>query len=188
MRTRRQRPTRAALLIIDVINPFDFPNGTALLRQSLPIAPRIAALARRWRDARWPVIYANDNRGKWRSNFTQVVAACSAPAARGAEFVAQLKPEPTDYFVLKPEQSAFFSTPLDDLLHDLRTRRLVLCGIAGDGCVLATALDASMRDYDVQVPADCVASASRARNTRALALLRDAWRVKIGASRGLRLN
>lgn len=176
------RTARAALVVIDVINRFDFPEAPGLLRQSRPMVPRIAALRRRFHGAGWPVVYANDNHGKWRSNFAQVVQACSHDAAPGAWMARALAPAPEDYFVLKPEQSAFFATPLDDLLRDLRIRRVVLAGIAGDGCVLASAIDANMRGFEVRVPADCCASPTAGRNARALAVLRDS--LQISTARG----
>ena len=60
---------RDALVLIDVINDFDFPKAEALLRHALPAAERIAALKERARRARIPTIYANDNFGRWRSDF-----------------------------------------------------------------------------------------------------------------------
>lgn len=174
------RPRRAALIVIDVINRFDFPEAPGLLREALRAAPRIAALARRFRAARWPVVYANDNHGKWRSNFQQVIAACAHEGAPGAPLARALAPAPSDYFVLKPEQSAFFATPMEDLLRDLRVRDVVLAGLAGDGCVLATAVDANMRGFGVRVPSDCCASPTRARNQRVLAVLRDSLQIPTG--------
>ena len=176
------RPRRAALVIVDVMNRFDFPEAPGLLRQARLAGPRIAALARRFRAARWPVVYANDNHGKWRSNFTQVVAACAHADAPGAALATLLMPEPSDYFVLKPEQSAFFATPMEDLMRSLRLRSVVLTGLAGDGCVLASALGANMRGFEVRVPSDCCASPTRARNERALAVLRDS--LQISTARG----
>jgi nicotinamidase-related amidase len=70
--------------------------------------------------------------------------------------------------VLKPGQSAFFATPLALLLEHLQVRRLLLCGVAGDQCVLVTAAEARMRDYEVVVPRDCVASLSSERHERSL--------------------
>ena len=52
-----------ALVLIDVINDFDFPEAAALLRHALPAAKRIAALKGRAKRARIPTIYANDNTG-----------------------------------------------------------------------------------------------------------------------------
>lgn len=42
-------PDRAkvALLLIDVINDFDFPDSSALLEQAIPVATRLAAFKRR---------------------------------------------------------------------------------------------------------------------------------------------
>jgi nicotinamidase-related amidase len=165
----------------------DFPEASALLPHALRAAARIERLKRRCKRAGWAVIYANDHHGDWRSDFTQVVAHCASEDCAGAPLVRRLAPEPDDYFVLKPEQSAFHGTPLERLLQDLRVRRLVLCGIAADGCVLATAVDANMRGYRIDVPSDCVASATRARTTRALGLMRDSIRLGTSASRSLRL-
>jgi nicotinamidase-related amidase len=60
--------------------------------------------------------------------------------------------------VLKPKHSGFFSTTLETLLTYLNARTLILAGIAGNICVLFTAHDAFMRDFQLIVPADCIAS------------------------------
>ena len=73
----------------------------------------------------------------------------------------------SDYFVLKPRHSAFFATPLELLLSHLGTRRLVLTGVATDLCVLATAVDARMRDLDVVVLKDATAARSIAQHVAA---------------------
>jgi nicotinamidase-related amidase len=176
------KSVRSALIVIDVMNRFDFPQAPALLRQARPAGARIEALRQRYHAAGWPVIYANDNHGKWRSNFAKVVQACAHDGAPGAWLARLLEPTPQDYFVLKPEQSAFHDTPMEGLLRDLKIRRVVLAGLAGDGCVLATALDANMRGFEVRVPSDCCASPTRARNERALRVLRDS--LQISTSRG----
>jgi nicotinamidase-related amidase len=67
-------------------------------------------------------------------------------------------PECDDYVVLKPKHSAFFQTPLDILLKHLGTKKLVLAGFCTNSCILFTAQDAYMRDLELLVPADCVAS------------------------------
>lgn len=183
-----QRGDGIALLIVDVINTFEFPEGDRLLRQAMPMARRIARLKARCVQAGVPVIYANDNYGQWRSNFAEVVAACRGPGRKGADIVDLLAPQPTDYFILKPQQSAFFRTPLADLLEKLEVGTVWLAGIAGDGCVLATAIGAKMREFDVAIPADCTASVSAMRNSRALAVLRDAMELSVRSSRSLRLK
>src|ERR1041385_4554270 len=99
-----------ALLLIDVINDLDFPEGEQLLRYALPMASQIAALKKRARISDVPVIYANDNFGRWRSDFNAQVDHCIQDHTRGRPIVELLRPEKDDYFVLKPKHSGFFST------------------------------------------------------------------------------
>ncbi len=154
-----------ALLIIDVINDLEFEGGDQLLQHALPMAQQIQKLKERARAARVPVVYVNDNFGKWRSNFSAQVQHCLDGAARGRPVVELLQPDQDDYFVLKAKHSGFFSTSLDILLQYLGCRTLVLTGMAAEVCVLFTANDAYMRDFRLVVPNDCVASI-RAESTR----------------------
>ena len=168
----RSAPPRVALLIIDMINRLDFPEGEALLAPALEAARAIRALRARAHRARVPVIYANDNFGRWRENFEALVAHCLRPDATGAPLVRLLQPTRQDYFVLKPKHSAFYATSLDPLLRQLGCTRLVLTGIAADVCVQFTAQDAYMRDYEVVVPEDCLATATPETTSLALAYMR----------------
>jgi len=162
----------AALLLVDVINPLDFPEADDLLRGALPAADRIAALKRRAKAAGVPAVYANDNFGRWRSDLSQVVARCRESDCKGRPLADRLAPEPDDYFVLKPKHSAFFSTTLDTLLRHLGTRTLVVVGFAANICVLFTANDAYMRDLRVAVPRDCVAANTPEENEAAVEQMR----------------
>jgi nicotinamidase-related amidase len=159
--------SKAALLLIDVINDFDFPEAEQLLRLALPAAKNIAALKRRARDAGIPVIYVNDNFGRWRSDFKKIVAH-SREESRGKPFVELLLPDEDDYFVLKPKNSGFYSTTLDLLLTHLGASNLIITGIQGNNCVLFTASDAYERDYKIFVPSDCTASNTKEQNDHAL--------------------
>jgi nicotinamidase-related amidase len=157
-----------ALLIIDMINDMEFEGGEQLLAHALPVARQIATLKRQAREANIPVIYANDNFGRWRSDFRQVVDHCLSAPVRGAPVARLVVPDPDDYFVLKPKHSAFFSTTLETLLRYLNAKKLILTGIATDSCVLFTAHDAYMRDYELYVPEDCVAAIDWGEHTHAL--------------------
>ena len=165
--SHRHHPT--ALLIIDMISGWDFPDAGRLLAGAAVIAPRIAALKARCVRDDVPVIFANDNHGRWRSDFRHVFEASLEAGGEGARIGGLLAPGDDDYFILKPKHSAFFSTPLDLLLKHLGAQRLVLTGVSSDQCVLATAADAKMRDYEVVVPRDAVASLTDERNERAVA-------------------
>jgi nicotinamidase-related amidase len=158
-----------ALLLIDVINDFEFNEGAEdLLRYALPAAKRIATLKQRATDAGIPAIYVNDNFGKWRSDFRALVAHCIEDDTRGRPIAELLKPADHDYFVLKPKQSGFYSTTLNLLLQHLGAHTLILTGFSTDICVLFTASDAHLRDYRLLVPTDCVASQNAEENERVL--------------------
>ena len=77
-------PPDSALLIVDMINRFDFDGGPALAEAAEPASRAIARLRRRFHDAGAPVIYVNDNFADWRSDFHELVATCSHPASPGA--------------------------------------------------------------------------------------------------------
>ena len=157
-----------ALVLIDVINDLDFPGSDELIKQAAPMADRILALKRRAQQEHIPVIYVNDNFGRWQSDFKKLIDHCLHDGVPGQPLVERLLPDETDYFVLKPKHSGFFSTTLDTLLTYLGAKTLILTGLAGNICVLFTANDAYMRDYKVVVPSDCVASNTAAENDHAL--------------------
>jgi nicotinamidase-related amidase len=160
---------RVALLIIDMINAFDFDGAQAMLPRALAAANAIAALKQRARKARVPVVYVNDNFGRWRSDFRSLLENCMREGVRGKRIAKMLKPDPEDYFVLKPKHSGFQFTTLDVLLEHLGAQTLILTGVAGNFCVLFTAHDAYMRDYHLLVPGDCVASQTEDDDRHALA-------------------
>jgi len=149
---------KVALLLIDVINDLEFAEGEQLLRHAVPMARAIAALKRRVKAAGVPVVYVNDNFGRWQSNFNNQVEHCLRDGVRGQPVVELLKPDEDDYFVLKPKHSGFYSTALDVLLEYLGVETVILTGVAANICVLFTANDAYMRDLYLVVPRDCVAS------------------------------
>lgn len=149
-----------ALLLVDVINDFDFPDAQNLVTFAEEAAPQIRALAARARKVGVPVIYVNDNFGHWRSDFRATVTRCSEPGRAGARVVRQLMPEPNDLFVLKPMHSGFFHTPLELLLRELGTETVILSGFAANLCVAFTAYDAHMRGLRVAVPCNTTAANS----------------------------
>jgi nicotinamidase-related amidase len=176
-----------ALLLIDVINPFNFPGGPRFARRWLPVARRIAALRERFRSRKWPVVYVNDNFGQWRSDFRAMVKMCSAADMPGAPIVDLLEPGPDDFFVLKPTLSGFHETPLHMLLKSGQTQTVVLVGFAADICVFFTAADAHMRDYRVIVPGDCVASEVDGERRRVLRSMRRLFQADTSTTPRLKL-
>lgn len=166
---KNDRPnSQTALLLIDVINGFEFPDGDELFENFLPIAKNLAKLKKRLKKAGIPVIYVNDNYGKWQEDFQRSVENLLKPEIRGSKIVKLLKPEKDDYYVLKPKHSAFFKTVLELLLQKLEVKRLILTGVTTDLCILFTGIDAFMRDYELLIPNDCVAAVSHKINKSTL--------------------
>lgn len=147
----------AALLIIDMISPLDFPDAARIAPSAVRAARRIRALREACHARAWPVVFANDHFAHWRADFRELTAMAEAAGGDAAEIVSLIAPQPEDYFVLKPRHSAFLATSLAVLLATLGVRRLLLTGMALEGCVLATALDANARAYEVAVVRDAVA-------------------------------
>jgi nicotinamidase-related amidase len=175
-----------ALLIIDMISTWDFPDAEKLAPGALTVAPRIAALKRRCERSAIPVIYVNDNRDRWRSEFRELAQEAAAASATGAALARWLTPTESDYSVLKPKHSAFYATPLDLLLRHLRVARLLITGVATDMCIAMSAAEARMRDYEVVVPRDCVATLSTARNARTVRALEEVHHLKTTVSTRIR--
>ena len=166
--------SRHALLLIDFINPLDFPEANALAPSALAAARETRRLARAARSKGVPVIYANDNFGRWRSDFPSMVQRLGQErdTARAA-IVRLLRPQRCDLTVLKPMHSAFFGTPLDIILDQIGARSVVLTGLATDICIQLTAADAFLRGLKVHAPEDCTAAESPQKKANALAYMRD---------------
>lgn len=167
------------LLLVDVINPMHFPNSQAFLPYALVAANRIAAFKLRLEKCSVQAIYANDNYGTWHSSFSDILAACKKlPGARG-EIARLLEPKTEDLVILKPQHSAFHSTPLLHLLRKMEATKLNIVGFSTDICVMLTATDARMNGYAVRVPEDCTAAESMHRKLEALRQLHETFKCSI---------
>lgn len=174
------QPTRlprsaVAMLLVDVINPFQFPGADDMLPDIVEAAGAIQRLKRRMCQRGAVAVYANDNYGTWHSEFSDVLGKCQAlPGLRG-DVAQMLAPDAQDLMVLKPQHSGFHSTPLQHLLSKMGVKKVVVVGFITDMCVFTTATDACMLGYQVAVPSDCTASVTAQRKSAALAQLKTAF-------------
>ena len=171
MATRHQKRARTVLLLVDFINHFHFPGASKLAPRAVRAARATARMKADLTRKGCPCIYANDNFGDWRTDFPALVAASLKRADASGQIAAILKPGERDLSVLKPRHSAFYGTPLEFLLEELKASTLIIAGIAVDMCVLATAQDAHMRKFKLRVPVNCVAGFNRAQEVSALATM-----------------
>ncbi|MEI5909680.1 isochorismatase family cysteine hydrolase [Bacillus spongiae] len=160
-----------ALLIIDVINSFDFEHGDQLVQHAHRIANPILKLKARCFNQDIPIIYINDHYDLWQANIEKIYQSCENEKSKA--FLHLLRPNSHDFFLIKPKHSAFYGTALHTLLHKLKVNSLIITGLAGNICVLFTANDAYMREFSLYVPKDCVASANEEDNQYALEMMRN---------------
>jgi nicotinamidase-related amidase len=156
-------------MILDVLNAFDFEGGERLQKRAQDIVEPILGLRGAADAAKIPTIYVNDNFGEWHSEKSKLVQSARE---RGGPFVERLAPRDCDYFIIKPQLSAFYATNLPLLLPKLGVSRLVLTGIVTDICVLFTAGDAHMRDYALWIPENATTAASETATRSALTIMR----------------
>ena len=174
--------SRTVLLLVDFINPLRFPGADELAPAALEAARTAASLKAKLAKEQVQTVYANDNYGRWSSDFSSIWKSCRALGGPSGQMARQLKPTKKDCALLKPRHSAFYATPLDLLLRQLRCRRLILAGIAADNCVLFTAMDAYLRGYSLWVPADCVAAETDDAKIQALAQMRQTLKARVAPS------
>jgi nicotinamidase-related amidase len=177
-----------ALLLVDLINDLAFPGGEQLARRARPLARNVAELKLRARAAGIPCIYANDNFGRWRSDFSAQVRHCLEDGVPGAFLARALKPDVEDYFVLKPKHSAFYQTCLQVLLQHLGVKTLLLAGVATDSCVTFTANDAYLRGYRLILLEDGCASIEARSHRQALAQMQRSLRARLTRCKDLRIS
>lgn len=161
----------AALLLIDMVNDLVSKEGEALPKRVREIVEPVERLREAADAAGLPVIYVNDNFGDWHADADAIVAHCLGRDSMGHSVVERLRPRPSDYFVIKPQFSGFYSTNLPAILPRLGVTRLILAGVAADICVLFTAADAHMREYGLWVPQDAVASSCEEHRDWALGIM-----------------
>jgi nicotinamidase-related amidase len=145
-----------ALLLVDVLNDFEHEDGERLLASFRARHDGMVRALGRARGEEVPVVYANDNYGVWDGERRRLVR--QALDGRGGDLLEALAPSEDDAFVVKPRYSAFDKTPLELILRELETERLLLAGASTEGCVAQTAIDGRELGFKVSVLADACAT------------------------------
>ena len=159
---------RDALLLVDLINHFDHEDGDRLLASFRERLPGMQAAIAYANDSRIPVVYVNDNSGRWDSDAPALVRSAIDEGC-GGDVVSAIAPAAGDRFLLKPRYSGFDHTPLALVLEDLEVERLLLAGAATEGCVVQTAIDARELGFKVTILADACATTDEELEAVALA-------------------
>ncbi len=169
---------KKAFLIIDMLKDFLEEGKPLFVPPARKIIPCIKERLKKARQEDIPVIYVCDSHHPedWELEVWPPHALRGTP---GAEVIDELKPQKSDYIVLKRRYSGFLGTDLDLLLKELGVEELIITGILTNICVLFTTADAFMRGYRVIIPKDSVATLSEEDQNFSLKLMREVLKVKI---------
>jgi nicotinamidase-related amidase len=145
-----------ALLVVDVVTEFDHEDGDRLLASFRERLPAMRAALSTCRRRGTPVVYVNDNHGRWDGDVRKLVR--DALAGPGGEVVSALAPARGEPFLLKARYSAFDHTALELLLRELELERLLLVGGTTEGCIVQTGIDARELGFKVTIVAGACAT------------------------------
>jgi nicotinamidase-related amidase len=149
---------RTALVIVDMLNDFISERGALYIGAAgQRIVPVIAAELERARQGDMPVFYLCDRHRPDDREFAVWPAHCVA-GSWGAQIITDLAPRAEDHLIPKRRYSGFYGTDLDPCLRELGISEIILTGVCTNICVLYTAADARMRNLEVTVVRDGVAT------------------------------
>ena len=146
---------KPALIVTDMLNPYDHADAEPLMDSARSVVPRLSELIAQAKERDVMVAYVNDNHGDWTAGRDELAQAAMDGAA--PELVEPLLPPRDIPFVVKARHSVFYSTQLEYMLRQYGVTRLVLTGQVTEQCILYSALDAYVRHFEVVVPNDGVA-------------------------------
>lgn len=158
-----------AFAVVDMLNPYRHEDAERLAESVADVVGPIRTLLRRAAEEGVEVIYVNDNYNDW--NSSQEELARQALAGARPDLVEPVLPPDDASFVIKARHSIFYGTPLEHLLLERGTERLLLCGQVTEQCILYSALDAYVRRFEVAVASDAVAHIDRSLADAALRMM-----------------
>lgn len=156
-----------AVLVVDMLRGF-LEEGYPLYIGAEPrkIIPNIQNLLDRELSRGSKIIFLCDNHDPDDLEFEMFPPHCIAGTAE-----AEIIPELAKYegeVIPKKRYSGFYGTNLEKKLLEIIPDKLIICGVLTNICVMHTTADARNRDYEVEIPADCVASPDEAAHRFAL--------------------
>jgi len=169
-----------ALVVIDMLNPYDHEDAEPLMASVREALPSLRELIQRAPDAGLLTVYVNDNHGDWtagRDKLTRRALAGAAP-----HLIEPIAPPEDMPFVVKARHSVFYQTQLEYLLRQEEVDRLVLAGQVTEQCVLYSALDGYVRQFEVVVPRTAVAHIHEDLAHAALRMMEENMRAQVADS------
>jgi len=154
-------PVETAVLVVDMQKDFCYEDGALFVGDAVRrIIPNIRALLEDAQRKGLQLIFTQDWHSPEDDEFAVWGRHC-VEYTRGAELIDELaEVEERAFVVRKQKYTAFFETELEAHLVEKGIKKLIIVGVATNICVLHTAIDASLRGFEIIVPEDCVAALS----------------------------
>jgi len=144
------------VLVIDMVRGFVEQGHALYFSEARRIVPTIARLLEAEQAKGSHILYLCDNHDPDDLEFRMFPRHCVAGTSE-TEVIPELKKYRGEY-IPKKRFSAFYGTKLGERLAQLKPDKVTVTGVCTDICVLHTVGDARDRDYEVDVPANCVAT------------------------------
>ena len=139
-----------ALIVIDMLNKYDHEDAEPLAESVAEQLQAIVDLRDQAReDPEVLTVYVNDNFGAWEAGPGELVEM--ALAGERPDLVEPIAPREPVPFITKGRHSIFYETAVNHLLRIEDVERVIMVGQVTEQCILYSALDAHMRDYEVAV-------------------------------------
>jgi len=161
---------KSALLVIDMLNDFVLSGAPLEIPGAKKIIPTVKGHIKIARDLGWLVVYICDSHEKHDREFEKWPEH-AIKYTPGSNIVKALKYKVGELVVPKTRYSGFFKTALETHLKAHRVEKLHLVGVVTNICILATAVDALMRDFEVVVHDKATAACTSEQHLKALAVM-----------------
>ncbi len=162
-------PDSCVLLVIDMQDEFVRPHWSPFwVPEATRIVGKVQKLIRRCRQMNIPVIYTVMSKTHHRfdrpmsgafmpNRYAQLKVDMSHYFVEGRVW-HELSPEDTDVVIHKPSYGAFYDTPLESILKNLRRNTVIICGTLTNYCCGTTARQAYERGLRVVFGSDITAT------------------------------
>lgn len=164
------------LIVVDMQNDFVTHGGALYFKEAEKIKPVILNCVNSYIDEKNHIVLTQDWHKQNDVEFKLFPPHCVADS-EGAQLFDDLKSVVWDYerahFVRKRKFSAFYGTNLDELLESLSPKRVGVCGVATNICVMYTVEELRNREYEVVLYEDGIASYDDSLHKFALLQMKD---------------
>lgn len=162
--TSRLDASRAAVIVVDMVNDFCKPGGAMVLPGYEALVEPQLAIIEAARGAGAPVVWVHDEhrRNMRRDREWLKRTPHCVEGSWGTEIIEDLGARKDEIHLVKRRYSAFFGTDLDVTLKDMMVDQLVVMGVVTNICVRSTVHDGFFLGYEIVVPRDaCAATGAR---------------------------